>query len=537
MKTRQALAVIGVMASLGCWRLAAQARTGAGRFTLSGTVVDWASNQPLAGVELTLQTENWKDVGDPAISDGQGRFVFGGLASGEYILSAEGSGFGRVHYGEAPDPGWVSSIRVGGDKSIVFRIVPRGAIEGTVRDEFGDPMVRASVSVVRPLWRNGRATMANVGQKYTDDRGRYRFGNLPPGNYLVCAEGGQNSPAPLQGPVDYATRVDNRVYGRTCNRAFQLSPGQHAQVDLSPLATAAATVRGHVRNLPAQTGFSMNLTPEEGSESFNQGFNAFSDVSQGTYAIRGVPPGRYWLRAQSFSNAAGAQRALMAELPVDVGSSDMDGIDLVLDAGGTVDVELQGLAENRVDPKDVSVILRNTNAPGDTRGSMPQKDGKFHFDGIPAGSYRLSAWTPQESCVESVKLGGREVRGAPFDLGAGAALHLDVTVTKACGSIVARAVRDDAAVPGAKVVLLLSGTAQDPGDLKEDFANDEGELSFSGLTPGRYLVWAWAVEGKGAMAGPASLSAVEKQATAVEVTPGDPVHADVPLLADEGKGQ
>ena len=111
----------------------------------------------------------------------------------------------------------------GGDKSIVFRIVPRGAIEGTIRDEFGDSMVRALVSVVRPVWRDGRPVMSNVARKSTDDRGRYRFGNLAPGNYVVCAEGDQNTQAPVQGPVDYTTRVDNRFYTRTCNRAFQLS--------------------------------------------------------------------------------------------------------------------------------------------------------------------------------------------------------------------------------------------------------------------------------------------------------------------------
>jgi hypothetical protein len=510
------------------------------RFTLSGTVVDGAGNQPLAGVELTLQTGQWKSVGDPAISDGQGRFAFGGLAAGEYVLSAEGSGFGTVHYGEAPDPGWVSSIRVGGeggDKSVVFRIVPRAAIEGTVRDEFADPMVRATVSVARPVWRNGRTIMVNVAQKSTDDRGRYRFGNLAPGSYVVCAGGGQDASAPVQGPVDYATRVANRFYARTCNRAFQLSPGQHAQADLNPISSTAATVRGHVQNLPPQTGFSVNLAPADGSEGMSQTFNAFVDATQGTYTIRGVPAGRYRLRAQTYANAGGAQRPLLADFPVDVGSSDMDGLDVAFDSAGTVDVALHGVAENQIDAERVIVTLRGAHAAGDFRGSTRDKDGVFRFDAVPPGSYRLSAWGPEESCVESVKLGGREVRGAPIELGASTASHLDVTLSKNCGSIRMRAMRDDAAVPGAKVVLLLSGTAKDPGDLKEDFANDEGELSFSGLTPGRYLVWAWAVEGKGAMAGPASLAAVEQQATVVEVTAGDPVRVDVPLLADEGKGQ
>jgi protocatechuate 3,4-dioxygenase beta subunit len=538
-KIRQALAVIAILASFGGWRLAAQARTGAKRFTLSGTVVDGATSQPLAGVEVSLQTEKWSAVGEPAVSDGQGRFAFTGLAPGEYILSAEGS-FGTIHYGDAPDPGWVSTVRVGGeggDKSVVFRIVPRGAIEGVVRDEFGDPMMHAQVSVSRPVWRDGRSIMANAGQKSTDDRGRYRFGSLAPGNYIVCAGGGQNAPAPMPGPADYAARVDNRFYSRTCNRAFQLSPGQHAQVDLSPVPASTATVRGHVRNLPPQMGFSVLLSSDTGNEGFTEGFGAFVDATQGTFIIRGVPPGRYRLRAQVFMNApGGAQKALTANLPLDVAASDIDGLDVALDSAVTVDVAFHGDAENPIGPRDVSVNLYR-DVVGDVQGYAREKDGEFHFEAVPPGSYRLSALANGENCVTSVKLGDREVRGAAFDLAPGAALHFDVAMSRNCGSVRMRAVRDGAAVPGAKMVLLLTGTAKDPGDLKQDFANDEGELSFSGLPPGRYLVWAWAVTGKGAMAGPASLAAVEQQATVVEVTAGDPVHVDVPLLATEGTGQ
>jgi hypothetical protein len=39
------------------------------------------------------------------------------------------------------------------------------------------------------------------------------------------------------------------------------------------------------------------------------------------------------------------------------------------------------------------------------------------------------------------------------------------------------------------------------------------------------------------MVGPSSLAAVEQQATVVDVTAGDPVKVDVPLLTAEGSGQ
>ena len=540
MKIVQTLALLGVVTALGCCCLAAQSRSGGKRFTLRGTVVDGLHDSPLADVEVSLQTENWKPSGEPAISDSQGRFAFHDLAAGEYILSAEGRAFGLVRYGEAPDPGWVSTVRVGGedgDKSVVFRIVPRGSIEGAVHDEFGEPMMGVSVMLSRPLWRDGGMTMAMVAGKSSDDRGRYRIGNLAPGTYIVCVAGNQNSPAPLPGPVDFAARVDNRFYTRTCNRQFQLSPGQRAQVDLTPTTASTATVRGHLRNLPPQTGYSVSLQSEDAN--VNQTFGAYVDVSQGTFAVRGVPPGRYRLRAQTYSTVGPGttQKAPAAEVPVDVGGSDVDGVDVSLDSEGTVDVAFHGVTENGLDATTVSASLRSAGAAGDFAGGMRGEKGEFHFGSLAPARYRVIVHTPAESCVESVKLGDSDVRLAPFQLAAAAALHIDVTVSKNCGAIELRAVRDDAPVPDAKVVLLVSGTPRDPGELKEDFVDDEGAYSFSGLAPGRYLLWSWAVSGKGAIVGPASLAAVEQQATVVEVKAGEPVHVDVPLLTDEGKGQ
>ena len=493
------------------------------------------SNQPIAGVEVGLQSDGREAAIDPQISDAQGRFAFGGLAVGEYSLWAQGSGFGTVPYAETLDPFDGSEIHLGGDsgdKSVIFRLLPRGAIEGVVRDEFGDPMMRVNVTLQRPLWHDGRPTVSSWGQKSTDDRGRYRMGNLAPGTYIVCTGGGQNAAAPLTGPVDYAARVDNRYYARTCSRAFLLSPGQRAQIDLSPAAGTAATVRGHVRNLPPQAGFSAFLLPQDDGQRLAS-FSAYVDASQGTFTARGIQPGHYLLRVQSYGSAR--MLPLNAEVPLDVGGADIDGIEVELGAEATVTVAFQGLDEDRM--KGLTAELYAVGTSGMTRGNTQPKAGEFQFQGLSPGRYRLALQTPAESCVQSVKLGDREIRGAVFSVAAGAALHFDVAVSQNCGAIQVRAVRDGEAVPHAKVVLLVSGTASDPGELREVTTDDEGGFLFSGLTPGRYLLWDWAMDGKGAMIGPSSLAAVEQQATVVEVTAGDPVKVDVPLLAAEGSGQ
>ena len=203
--------------------------------------------QAVAGAELSLDSPNWKE--DPVTSDGQGRFAFGGLPAGEFRLAAKVRGFGTISYGEGNEP---VPIRLGGergDKAIVFRVAPRGFVEGSIRDEFSDPMPNLSVSLQRSTWVSGTLRTVRTLQRVTDDRGRYRFGNLAPGSYLVCVSGSE-TPAPMAGPVDYANRADIRYLTRTCSRSVQLTAGQRAQVDLTPIGMPAATVRGHVSNLP-----------------------------------------------------------------------------------------------------------------------------------------------------------------------------------------------------------------------------------------------------------------------------------------------
>jgi hypothetical protein len=202
-----------------------------------------------------------------------------------------------------------------------------------------------------------------------------------------------------------------------------------------------------------------------------------------------------------------------------------------LDSGSALEVAFHGEA----DSSKASITLRSADPSRVTIGSAPSKEGILRWEGIYPGRYWLQTRTSDDVCVVSVKLGDREMRGQPIDLASGATVRAEVTLSTHCGAIRLRTVREGQPVPYTKAVLLLSGTPKDPGDMLEDFTNDEGELSFTGLAPGRYLLWAWAVQGAGAMAGPANLAAVSPQATVVDVTEGAPVAIDVPLLHEEAK--
>jgi Carboxypeptidase regulatory-like domain len=105
--------------------------------SLSGQIVDDLTGRPITDAELALSTSHWEP-------DSEGRFTFHGLAAGEYVLGASRADFGTILWGQLPDAGWFQTIdfRLGDDdKAVVFRLVPYGVVTGTVRDEFGDPIV------------------------------------------------------------------------------------------------------------------------------------------------------------------------------------------------------------------------------------------------------------------------------------------------------------------------------------------------------------------------------------------------------------
>jgi hypothetical protein len=246
-----------------------QERLGNKAFSLRGKVVDGVSGRPIREVELRLFDVRWEPVAEPTTPDSQGRFVFSGLTTGEYVLSGDSPETGQVFFDELPEPGLAQTIEIKPEeqeKVLVFRIMPRIAIGGTVRDELGDPVERATVTFNRPVWVDRRIVLEQVQQTTTDDRGRYRAGRLPPGGYVTCAGAGRSGPgepiAATAGPVDFASRRAPGVYTQTCYPApggsqralLEVPAGRQAEVNLTLVPVVAVSVRERLLNLPHGAG-------------------------------------------------------------------------------------------------------------------------------------------------------------------------------------------------------------------------------------------------------------------------------------------
>src|SRR5205085_4803771 len=161
--------------------------------------------------------------------------------------------------------------------NVDLRLARGGVLTGRVSDEDGEPLARATVTVLRQQYVVGEKQLSAVGADQTDDRGQYRVFGLPPGDYFVSATaGGEGVLRQLFGPgapggppadqapatTGYAATYYPGVITAGDAGRIKLAPSQEAsgldfQLQLVPLATVKGTVVGG-------TG-AVSLVPEDGA--------------------------------------------------------------------------------------------------------------------------------------------------------------------------------------------------------------------------------------------------------------------------------
>src|SRR5262249_22821979 len=148
-------------------------------------------------------------------------------------------------------------------------------ITGRVLDEDGEPLARATVSVLRQQYVRGEKQLATAGTGQSDDRGMYRIFGLMPGDYFVSASNvADRMPGPMVDPagggVAHSTEAPGSappfspgVIAATDAGRLKLATGQELtsidfQLQIVPLATVKGIVVGG-------GGGTVMLVPEEGA--------------------------------------------------------------------------------------------------------------------------------------------------------------------------------------------------------------------------------------------------------------------------------
>jgi protocatechuate 3,4-dioxygenase beta subunit len=189
--------VVGLLLALSMDQAAAPAATG----RISGRVTAEGTNGPIAGARVMvfpMMRRGTPPTGPMAIppqglTDQDGRFVFNGLAPGEYRVDVQKTGFASsMDPTTRPRTYTVAAGQVLDNISIVLQ---KGAvITGKVLDQKGEPVTDAQVMALRRITPPGASTAAPrliptpmQGSQQTNDIGEYRVTGLTPGEYFIAA--------------------------------------------------------------------------------------------------------------------------------------------------------------------------------------------------------------------------------------------------------------------------------------------------------------------------------------------------------------
>jgi protocatechuate 3,4-dioxygenase beta subunit len=489
--------------------------------TVAGTVTSLATGEPLKKVVVALSAESSDGRHNPqtAVTDASGGFSISRVKPGRYFMTVARDGYLGQQYGQGQDHGdghgAVLSLAAGQKMTdLIFRLQKTAVITGRVVDENGDPIIGASVEVLRRKVVNGSHKLEPVGSENTDDQGTYRVFGLPPGHYCIrvnpsgrrgtfTISSDDDQPEPADPMSDYPVTYFPGTTDSARASAIDVKAGDEIpRIDffLSPQAASKTyRIRGHVTNaLGGQTEGSITVMAVAHNSEETTPFGRFltqPDPKTARFTIEGLAPGSYTILAMSFGGA----HPHSATQEVDITNSDVDSVSLVLTHGAditglvTFDGHTAAVSEN------LTVTLESRNPDTAFAGAnqaQVKPDGSFLLRETGDGSYSIRVFSNCRECyLKSATAGGVDLLAQHITVTAGSGpANLELVYSSNTGKAAGAVTGDDGLpLPGAYVVLVADAEARrDAEDLKSATTDQYGRFEIVGVAPGRYKALAWA---------------------------------------------
>ena len=331
----------------------------AGTAAISGVATSEDGSRPVrfANVLLIGTTTGVVKVSS---TDGDGKFTFSALPPDRYTVGVSKLPYiGTVAGSKRPGrPGTPIVVAAGQKVGNVSVRMPMGAvITGLIMDEKGMPAANAAVTLQQWRMQAGERALVSSGFITADERGRYRFHGLMPGEYLVAAM--PLSPPPAARTLTTA-EVDAALRGETPSAPVTpLAPLLYAPVffpgtprvsDATPILLNSAEERQNV-DFRIET---VTMSRVEATVATSDGqplaqprviIQSIGSPLSRASAITVGPDGRF-----SFTNSpgrysltvtgTGPQQGQFASAMVDIAGADIFGVQLLMRPTMTVNGQL-----------------------------------------------------------------------------------------------------------------------------------------------------------------------------------------------------
>ena len=450
-------------------------------------------------------------------SDGDGHYVFAGLAAGSYYIAASKSGYMPLKSYDSAWAGLPLMPMLGRGPAVTLddaqarddvdvTLARLGSVSGFVFDELGDPVEKAAIQLLRVRFERGRRRLVPEGTvRNTDDRGRYKIFDLAPGQYLVTASVGRIMTFGAEA-VDlpgYATTYYPGTLDPGGAQFVAVATSQDLTgIDFSLIGTRTVTVSGTLvdaAGAPTRGG-ALQLRPLVGGFAAPVPMNARTP-QDGRFEFANVPPGSYLIHADR-GRQNGSTEGEFGSLPVTVGSEDVSGLKLQMSAGSDI---AGHITFDTTDPDhrpdasrvEISPIAIDIDAsPGTPAVADIARDWTFRMRGINGSRRLLAPRLPAGWSLEAVRVNGVDAtdRAIPFGRRDQSLSDVEVVLTDRV-AVVAGTVTDADGRPIPNVFVLAFAVDRDRRYPWSRFVQHttsarDGTFAFSALPGGSYYVTA-----------------------------------------------
>jgi hypothetical protein len=473
-----------------------------GGATIRGRVVAADTGRPLRDARVSVSAPELLTTRVVA-TDAQGRYELKALPAGQYTITGSKETFVTIGAGQTRPSGAVQTIALGETQTIenVNLSLPRGGvIAGVVFDEAGDPLIAATVTVLRATYPRGQRRLVFVGTAMTNDLGEYRVFGLPPGSFYVSA-------------AKRFTLGTNFVPDSESTYPTTLFPGTaHFSDARAVTLKLGQTVRNtNVTLMPVQTAtVSGSITPGRGSVTVRQlgtdvpatmttlsGLNLETSSTPeraGEFAVSWLPPGEYEVRA-SVATSGPAANPLFAVQKVIVNGTNIDDIRLTMTnmpAGGgrvlvdpaaapTLPAALIKIGTVPADPSEIAWSTTTVPLAADLSFSLRAQPGRM----------LIAPVLPKGWALKSVRQSGVDVTDEGIEFKAGEeARDIEIELTNHPSEIsgTAHGSRGERVADYTAVIFPRDPEQPigNPRHFSAASSDRDGRFTVSGLAPGSY---------------------------------------------------
>jgi protocatechuate 3,4-dioxygenase beta subunit len=550
--------------------------------SIEGVVLRSGSGEPLGRAQVKLlrvvaDDSTFDGAGDPetnglpsVLTESDGKFLLKDLDPGQYRITVVRNGYAEQSYGQksANSPGRIINL-ISGEvvKNVVFRLITAGTVRGRVRDTAGEPVEGLTVALLRIEYGSGgrkKLWTENIAQ--TDDRGEYRLYWVKSGRYYVrvTSRSDYTSRNAITDPNFVTTYYPSSPDPSNAS-VIELQAGSElAGIDIILSKPSGHWIRGRVMDSSGKPPkvVSVSVHPRQAAtvvdvESvFGERGGAVYNPTNGTFEIRNVNPGSYWLSASTsrdydapistdrlsevrtgqdlFNVMFSADGAV--QIPIEMPTSDLNDVVLTLAKGNTIPVIVSVEGSDLSSVKDMDKV-RVTLMPAvesyvDYSSTRFNVQGAARIENVLPGEYRARVGQPKSTTLyaKAMRYGQNDALRDSFQITDLPPGTLTVVLSDQGGRIEGN-LTDDLAQPVSGVqVVLIPDVIEKGSSFRTANTNRDGHFVFTILPPGGYKLYSWEDLESKAYYDNEVLSKYEAQGKPAQVQESSKVNVDLKII-------